>query len=145
MCYSLFANISDTNTELIGLDWTFSNNTVSTTTYHNDKEGRIICRCGTLNVNDLQGALASACYSVENRLTKVNAIARSYDADGNTTKDGIYTYTYDDTNRLAGVTRTGLTVSYSYNGLGQRVEKTVNGTSTVFVYDEAGHLLGEYS
>ncbi len=69
----------------------------------------------------------------------------SYDANGNLTGDGTYTYTYDDTNRLAGVTKTGLTASYIYNGLGQRVEKTVNGTSTVFVYDEAGHLLGEYT
>lgn len=32
-----------------------------------------------------------------------------------------------------------------YNALGQRVEKTVDGTTTVFVYDEAGHLLGEYT
>ncbi len=31
-----------------------------------------------------------------------------------------------------------------YNGLGQRVEKTVGSTSSLFVYDEGGHLLGEY-
>jgi RHS repeat-associated protein len=34
---------------------------------------------------------------------------------------------------------------YQYNGLGQRVEKTVGSTTTVYVYDEAGHLLGEYT
>ncbi|HKT31021.1 MAG TPA: RHS repeat-associated core domain-containing protein [Gammaproteobacteria bacterium] len=37
------------------------------------------------------------------------------------------------------------TASYVYNGLGQRVENTVNGTTTVFIYDEAGHLIGEYT
>ena len=31
----------------------------------------------------------------------------------------------------------------TYNGLGQRVEKD-NGTVTLFVYDEAGKLIGEY-
>ena len=54
-------------------------------------------------------------------------------------------YSYDDSERLSTVTKTGLTASYLYNGLGQRVEKTVNGTTTAFIYDEAGHLLGEYT
>jgi RHS repeat-associated protein len=30
------------------------------------------------------------------------------------------------------------------NGLGQRVQKSAGGVTTIFVYDEAGHLLGEY-
>jgi hypothetical protein len=34
--------------------------------------------------------------------------------------------------------------SYAYNGLGQRVKKTVGATSTYFAYDASGHLLGEY-
>lgn len=32
----------------------------------------------------------------------------------------------------------------AHNGLGQRVRKTHGGVSTYFVYDEAGHLVGEY-
>ncbi|MGH8307181.1 MAG: RHS repeat-associated core domain-containing protein, partial [Gammaproteobacteria bacterium] len=68
-----------------------------------------------------------------------------YDANGNLTDDGTNTYTYDNTNRLAGVTTSSGTDTYQYNGLGQRVEKTVGGSTTVFVYDEAGHLLGEYT
>jgi RHS repeat-associated protein len=34
--------------------------------------------------------------------------------------------------------------SYAINALGQRVSKTVGGVTTLFVYDEQGHLLGEY-
>ncbi len=69
----------------------------------------------------------------------------SYDADGNLTSDGTNTYTYDDTNRLASVATSSGTDAYQYNGLGQRVEKTAGGVTTVFVYDEAGHLIGEYT
>jgi YD repeat-containing protein len=32
-----------------------------------------------------------------------------------------------------------------YNALGQLIEKTVAGVTTLLMYDEAGHLLGEYS
>lgn len=35
-------------------------------------------------------------------------------------------------------------MSDAHNGFGQRVRKEVSGVSTLFVYDEAGHLLGEY-
>ncbi len=35
------------------------------------------------------------------------------------------------------------TVSYVYNALGQRVSKAGPGSPTYFMYDEAGHLLGE--
>jgi hypothetical protein len=37
-----------------------------------------------------------------------------------------------------------LTTTYKLNALGQRVRKTSAGVSTYFVYDDAGHLVGEY-
>ncbi|MDP2325457.1 MAG: RHS repeat-associated core domain-containing protein [Gammaproteobacteria bacterium] len=41
---------------------------------------------------------------------------------------------------------TGLgTVTYSLNGLGQRYSKTLSGTTTIFLYDQAGHLIAETS
>jgi RHS repeat-associated protein len=36
------------------------------------------------------------------------------------------------------------TASYAHNALGQRVRKAVGSSTTYFVYDEAGHLVGEY-
>lgn len=59
----------------------------------------------------------------------------SYDADGDLTSDGTHTYSYDDTDRLTSITTSSGTDTYEYNALGQRVEKTVGGTTTVFVYD----------
>jgi RHS repeat-associated protein len=66
-----------------------------------------------------------------------------YDAAGNTLSDGQRTFTYNDAGRMITATQNSLTTSYQYNALGQRVKKT-NATTTYFVYDEAGHLAGEY-
>lgn len=101
---------------------------------------------GNRSQQTVNSVLTSYTYgTTNNRLTKVNTTGWSYDADGSLTKDGTFTYSYDDSERLSTVTKSGLAVNYLYNGLGQRAEKTINGTSTVFIYDEAGHLLGEYT
>jgi RHS repeat-associated protein len=55
------------------------------------------------------------------------------------------TYTYNNANRMVQVQSSGTTIaSYAVNGLGQRVQKVVGTATTRFVYDEQGHLLGEY-
>ncbi len=64
----------------------------------------------------------------------------SYDQAGNITRDGV-NFTYDGRGRLKQVSTTQGTVQYGLNGLGQRVTKP----GQVFIYDEAGHLLGEYT
>jgi len=65
----------------------------------------------------------------------------SYDAMGNTTGYGAGSFTYNDAGRLVGAGGR----EYFYNGLGQRVRKKLNSTDSIYyVYDEAGHLLGEY-
>ncbi len=79
--------------------------------------------------------------------TGPTATTNSYDAAGNQTGDGSTTYSYSDRGRLASVTKNGTTTSYLYNGLGQRVVKSgtnVPTGATRYVYDEAGHLIGEY-
>lgn len=55
----------------------------------------------------------------------------TYDANGNLTNDGTNTYTWDARNRLASMTG----ASFVYDGLGRRVNKTINGNSTSFLYD----------
>jgi len=71
-------------------------------------------------------------------LSSVAGVARSYDANGNTTGLGAGTATYDDRNRLVS---SSVGVSYNYNGRGERVFKT----GKLFSYDEAGRVLGEYT
>ncbi|WP_275761197.1 RHS repeat domain-containing protein [Ralstonia pseudosolanacearum] len=75
------------------------------------------------------------------------ATTNSYDAAGNQTGDGSTTYSYSDRGRLASVTKHGITTSYLYNGLEQRVVKSGSNVptgATRYVYDEADHLIGEY-
>jgi RHS repeat-associated protein len=79
-----------------------------------------------------------------NRLTSTTgptAKSLTYDAAGNVTNDGIHSYGYDDRGRLVSVDSGAMT--YQHNGQGQRVQKD-NGTATLFAYDEAGQLIGEY-
>jgi RHS repeat-associated protein len=75
--------------------------------------------------------------------------------NGNIISDGTSTFGYDAENRLISFDTTGTTndATYAYDALGRRVKKTVNGTSTFFVYDgddiiadysSAGTLLREY-
>ncbi|WP_240435722.1 RHS repeat domain-containing protein [Ralstonia solanacearum] len=71
----------------------------------------------------------------------------SYDAAGNQTGDGTIAYSYSDRGRLASVTNAGVTTNYLYNALGQRIVKqgtNVPTGATRYMYDEAGHLIGEY-
>jgi RHS repeat-associated protein len=85
--------------------------------------------------------------STSNRLTSVSgSLTRSYSYDdaGNTTNDGAATFVYNDAGRMVSVTKAGTTTTYVLNALGERVKKTSGGTSRYFVYDESGHLLGEY-
>lgn len=80
-----------------------------------------------------------------NRLTStIGPTARTfaYDAAGNVTSDGIHSYAYDDRSRLVSVD-SGV-VTYQHNGPGQRVKKDDGTTVTLFAYDEAGQLIGEY-
>ncbi|HTE39254.1 MAG TPA: RHS repeat-associated core domain-containing protein [Steroidobacteraceae bacterium] len=45
---------------------------------------------------------------------------------------------------MISATKSGTTTSYVQNALGQRVKKSNLASTTYFVYDEAGHLVGEY-
>lgn len=71
----------------------------------------------------------------------------SYDRQGNRTATTPPTgpatsYAYDQASRLIGFSHAGASASYAYNGDGLRTQKTVNGTSTPFVWDTAeGPLL----
>ncbi len=73
----------------------------------------------------------------------VSGSGMSYDGAGNLLNDGFHTYAYDAQNRLVVVD--GGAEYYTYNAEGQRVSKT-NGSGTVtYLYDLAGHQIGEIS
>lgn len=88
-------------------------------------------------------------HSFSNRLMRTTgplpAKANSFDKSGNLISDGSTKFTYRTDGRLAAATVGGATTLFQYNGLGQRVAKSgYAGSLTHYVYDLAGHLLGEY-
>ncbi|ATS39377.1 DUF4329 domain-containing protein [Xanthomonas citri pv. phaseoli var. fuscans] len=80
-------------------------------------------------------------------LSAVAGVARTYDANSNTTAIGgtARQYTYDTTGRMTQARRAGaVTMNYRYNGRGEQVRRFLGTTNTYTLYDEAGHWLGDY-
>jgi RHS repeat-associated protein len=74
-------------------------------------------------------------------------IARTYayDAAGNTTSYASNAYTFNQRGRMSKVLVGTNETDYIYNALGQLIRKSGAGGTTLLMYDEAGHLLGEYT
>ena len=78
-----------------------------------------------------------------NKLTGAGSLSFGYDNNGNTTSQAARSYTYNQNQRLIQVVDGAMTAGYTYNGSGQRVKKTVNGTTTIFHYNRQGLLIAE--
>lgn len=80
-----------------------------------------------------------------NRLQEITGpLAFTYDANGNIIGIGDKVLTYNQNNRLVRVEEDSTILGeYTYNGLGQRVSKTADGVTTIFLYDFDGNLIAE--
>ena len=58
-----------------------------------------------------------------------------YDANGNLTGDGVWTYQYDAQNMLRTASSAALSASYQYDPLGRRQMLSEGGTTTTFLHD----------
>jgi RHS repeat-associated protein len=74
------------------------------------------------------GEVSSVAYQYDeaNRLTSVDGVNYSWDANGNLLSDGTNTYTYDSANRLTAISgppseTSQQSATYAYNGLGDRL------------------------
>jgi len=84
------------------------------------------------------------------QLASIGNAARANDADGNTTASVMggetFGFAYNGRNRLISVQRNGSTVGiYTYNALGERIGKVTGVGTASYAYDEAGHLIGDYT
>jgi RHS repeat-associated protein len=84
-------------------------------------------------------------HNAVNEITAINGASLSYDNDGNLTADSLYTYTYDEENRLTSVTRQSdsrVVGQYQYDALSRRVQKAANAatppspSTTCYFYDD---------
>ncbi|MGH8469839.1 MAG: RHS repeat-associated core domain-containing protein [Gammaproteobacteria bacterium] len=145
---SRITGITDSTTKTYGYDALDRLTTVTapgiTQSYSYDANGNRLT--GTLGSQTTTYNYGLATNRLQSR-TQGTTQSYSYDAAGHLTDDGAHSFTYDDRGRMVQATIGALTTSYRYNGLGERVSKTLPGLSTVshrFVYGEAGHLIGEY-
>jgi RHS repeat-associated protein len=128
----------DSASELTGLTYAQSNgNALGNLAYGYDADGRIISKSGTFATDVLPTATTQpATFDLNDRKTSFNGQALTYDANGNLTSDGTNRYTWNARNQLAQISQGGnAQLNFSYDAVGRRISKTVQGVATQFLYD----------
>jgi RHS repeat-associated protein len=74
-------------------------------------------------------------YDDASRLTSVNGVDYTWDANGNLLNDGTSTYAYDHANRLTSVVQGSDRYAFAYSGLGDRLQQTVNSSPIDYTLD----------
>lgn len=80
----------------------------------------------------------TATFNEGNQLVKFGNESLTYDANGNRTSDGTYTYTWNEADQLVALTKKGESnpfATYKYDNNNRRIEKNVNGQVTRYFYD----------
>ena len=78
-----------------------------------------------------------------NQYTQAAGATLGYDANGNLTGDGVWSYAYDLDNRLKTANKTGLSATLAYDGEGRLRQTAIAGVTTNLLYDSQD-LLAEY-
>jgi RHS repeat-associated protein len=80
-----------------------------------------------------------------NQYTAVGAVTPAYNANGNLTSDGTFSFGYDAESRLTSAVAGGNINSYAYDAQGRRKTRTLTGTATVIVTDADNRPVLEYA
>jgi RHS repeat-associated protein len=88
-----------------------------------------------LQMDSSQDGVVTYQYDAANRLIEAGGVSYTWDNNGSLLSDGTSTYTYNYANRLAGVTQDGVSYSYAYNGMGDRLQQSVDGVTTNYTLD----------
>jgi RHS repeat-associated protein len=103
-----------------------------------DANGNRLTQTGTTPITFTVSATSNQITATSGSLMRTY----TYDAAGNTTSTGGQSFAYNDRGRLASTS--GSSTLYLYNALGQMIEKSGTQETTIFMQDEAGHVIGEY-
>lgn len=132
----------DAASQVTELTYKKSGVTTGNLTYTYNNAGLRTAIGGSYARMGLPSATTGGTYNAANQQTALGGSSLTYDLNGNLTSDGTTTYTWNVRNQLTGMSRTGLSASFQYDGLGRRVSKTVNSSTTSYVYD-GPHIVQE--
>jgi len=104
-------------------------------TYQYDAAGNRTGVGGAFSRTLVPTAVPGASYDGANRQLGFGSQTLTYDPNGNLTSDGVTLYTWNARNQLLALTGPGMTATFSYDALGRRQSRSVNGASTQFLYD----------
>jgi RHS repeat-associated protein len=124
----------DDASQLTSIAYALGASSVGDLNYSYDRAGRRTAVTGSLARTELPGPTSSTAYDAANRLTEWNGAALSYDDNGNLLSDGARTYIWDARNRLVGISG-AVSAAFTYDAVGRRLSKIVNGANLEFVYD----------
>jgi RHS repeat-associated protein len=121
-------------------------NGTATSSYTYDADGN---RTSTITAAGTTTYRYSTTSNRLNNLSGLTTQTETYDASGNQISTGAVTFDYDARGHMSSAIVDGISTSYAINGLGERLRKTgsdvSNGAANEYIYDEQGHLLGEYN
>jgi RHS repeat-associated protein len=127
----------DESSNLTSIVYRKNGNVLGDLTYQYNAVGKRTSMGGSFARTGLPQALASTTYNQSNQLTQRAGTNLTYDNNGNLMSDGTNTYSWNARNQLALISGPGLTATFQYDAYGRRVNKTINGSSTSYLYDGA--------
>jgi RHS repeat-associated protein len=127
----------DGSDQLTGITYRRGTNPADGLVYTTDALGRRTAVAGTFARTGLPAATtATAVYDAANRLSTWNGGAVTHDANGNLLTQAGLTYAYNARGQLTSVKQGSTTLgAFVHDGLGRRVQKTISGVVTKYVYD----------
>jgi RHS repeat-associated protein len=112
--------------------------TIEQIAYTYDENGNPLAR-NRVGMGSIPETPFSATYDTANRMLTYNGQPLTYDDNGNLiqrqTPQGPINYTWDSQDRLISIQGPSGNATFKYDHIGRRIEKTVNGVTTAFLYD----------
>src|SRR5262249_25016138 len=127
----------DAASQLTSLTYLRNATTLGTLTYAYNNAGQRIKIGGSYARTGLPAAEAGKVYNDNNQSTQRGAATLTYDGNGNLTRDGVNTYVWNARKQLGSISGPGLSASFQYDAFGRRISKTLNGSTTGFLYNGA--------
>ena len=126
----------DAASRLTGITWARLGVAIGNLTYEYDPAGRKTAVGGSLARTGLPAAVGSATHNAANRVTSWNGSTLTYDDNGNLTSDGSRTYSWNARDQMTGISG-AVSATFQYDPAGRRMQKTVAGSTTGYLYDGA--------